>query len=68
MKDRTITHTGIYHMQRIRGMVMGGIRSGHSKDSIIHDLRHSHISTTEPHVLAYIDGVFDTIEALGVEC
>ena len=61
-------------MARLRGIVMSGITQGHSKTTIMEELRYRarkseiRIAVTDPNVLAYIDGVFDAIEALGVKC
>ena len=59
-------------MDRVRAVVMSGIRAGHTKQTIMEELRYRgmpcQIDITEPNVLAYIDGIFDAIEALGVKC
>lgn len=60
-------------MARLRGIVLGGIRAGHSKNTIMEDLfrrapAELRINVTDPNVLAYIDGAFDVVEALGVKC
>jgi hypothetical protein len=61
-------------MDRLRGIVLSGIRAGHSKNTIMEELRtrtrqsQFRIRVTDANVIAYIDGVFDAVEALGVKC
>lgn len=61
-------------MARLRGIVLSGIRQGHSKNTIMEELRYRaraseiRIRVTDANVLVYVDGVFDAVEALGVKC